>query len=154
MMALRSIAPPVAELYGPGRTVIVYTVAGIVGFLVTSLAFMFLPALPFLHGSAYTVGASASIFGLVGALVYYGRRSGSSLIRGQAMSWALTMFVFGLVMPGIDNFAHAGGFLGGYLTGLVLDPLKPERIDHLVVAVVCLFLSVISVLASVITAFV
>ena len=35
-------------------------------------------------------------------------------------------------MPGIDNWAHAGGFAGGYLAGIWLDPLKPERMDHMV----------------------
>jgi membrane associated rhomboid family serine protease len=42
-----------------------------------------------------TVGASAPIFGLMGALVYYGRRGGSRHIHGQAVSMALMMFIFG-----------------------------------------------------------
>ena len=105
-----------------------------------------------MRGGQFTVGASAAIFGLLGALVYYGRRSGSSLVHGQALSWALTMFVFGLVMPGVDNYAHAGGFAGGYLTGRLLDPLKPEQINHLFLAVVCLALSVLAIVASVIHA--
>ena len=91
-----------------------------------------------------------SIFGLLGALVYYGRRSGSSLVHGQAMSWAVTMFLFGLIMPGIDNWAHAGGFGGGYLAALALDPRKPERVDHLMAALVCLTLTIASVVASVV----
>ena len=97
-----------------------------------------------------TVGASASIFGLLGSLVYYGRRSGSSLVRGQALSWAMTGFVFGFLMPGIDNYAHAGGFAGGYLAGRWLDPLKPERINHTAIAVVCLIVSVLSIVGSVV----
>jgi rhomboid protease GluP len=51
-------------------------------------------------------------------------------------------------MPGIDNYAHAGGFVGGYLAGWLLDPLKPERIDHLVIAVLCLVASLASIAAS------
>ena len=43
--------------------------------------------------------------------MHYGRKSGSSLIRTEAKSYAITMFIFGLIMPGIDNYAHAGGFL-------------------------------------------
>ena len=35
---------------------------------------------PLLRGAQFTIGASASIFGLLGALVYYGRRSGSHLV--------------------------------------------------------------------------
>jgi rhomboid protease GluP len=97
-----------------------------------------------------TVGASAPIFGLLGAVVYYGRRSGSRMAHSQAWSWAVTMFVFGLIMPGVDNYAHAGGFAGGYLAGQLLDPLKPERIDHMLWAVGCLALSVLSIVASVV----
>ena len=61
------------------------------------------------------MGASASIFGLLGALVHYGEERQRQLIRaGEAMRYAMIMFVFGLIMPGVDNFAHAGGFIGGY----------------------------------------
>jgi hypothetical protein len=52
-------------------------------------------------------------------------------------------------MPGIDNYAHAGGFGGGYLAGRLLDPLKPERIDHVLVAVGCLAASLLAVVVSV-----
>ncbi len=70
------------------------------------------------------------------------------------MSWALTVFVLGLIMPGVDNYAHAGGFVGGYAVARVLDPLKPEQINHMFVAVVCLVLSVLAILASVVHALV
>ena len=44
------------------------------------------------------------------------------------------------------------GFAGGYLSSLILDPLKPERVDHLAVAVVCLLVTFIAIVWSVITA--
>jgi hypothetical protein len=53
-------------------------------------------------------------------------------------------------MPGIDNYAHAGGFGGGYLAALLLDPLKAERGDHVLIAVICLGLSIASIVASVV----
>jgi rhomboid protease GluP len=151
MLWIRQLAPPTAEMYGPGRTVIIYTVAGVCGFLLSSFMgayFGWLP-IPFLRGAQFTVGASASIFGLLGALVYYGRRSGSRHIGSQAVTYAVMMFVFGLVMPGVDNYAHAGGFAGGYLVSRILDPLRPERTDHLFVALLCLVATVVAVLVSV-----
>lgn len=149
MYWIRQLAPAVAELYGAGRMVIVYTVAGVVGFFVTSFVNVLLPGLSWpLGGAGVTVGASASIFGLLGAVFYYGRRSGSSLAYGQAKNLAVIMFIFGFIFPGVDNYAHAGGFLGGWLAGRFLDPLKAERIDHLAIAVVCLVLSVLSVIVS------
>ena len=94
-----------------------------------------------MRGAGFSVGASASIFGLLGAMVYYGRRTGSGLARQTGFQYALFMGVFGLIIPGIDNCAHAGGFVGGYLAALLLDPLKPERVDHMAIAVGCLSLT-------------
>jgi len=51
-------------------------------------------------------------------------------------------------MPGIDNFAHVGGFAGGYLAARALDPLKPERGDHQAMALILLVLTAASVVAS------
>ena len=149
MMWIRQLAPATADMYGPGRMVIIYTAAGVAGFALSSFAGMYLPNLLLLRGSPYTVGASASIFGLLGALVYYGRRGGSRMVGSQALSYALMLGVFGFVMPGVDNYAHAGGFGGGYLAARFLDPLKPERIDHIVIALACLAASVLAVVASV-----
>lgn len=151
MMWVRDLGPVVADVFGAGRMVIIYTVAGICGFLLSSFAAVFFPPLPLLRGANLTLGASASIFGLLGALVYYGRRTGSSLVRGQAVRYAVILGIFGLIVPGIDNFAHGGGFAGGYLAALWLDPLKPERIDHIVIALLCLAATVLSIAASIYT---
>lgn len=145
LLWVRQLAPATAELYGAGRSVIIYVVAGVAGFALSSFAGAYLPNLLILRGGQFSVGASASIFGLLGALVYYGRRTGSSAVHGQATSWALTMGLFGLVMPGIDNYAHAGGFAAGYLVSRILDPLTPERIDHLAIAAGCLVASLAAI---------
>jgi rhomboid protease GluP len=152
MMWVRDLGPVVADVYGAGRMVIIYTIAGACGFLLSSVAAMYLPPLPLLRGAQLTLGASAAIFGLLGALVYYGRRTGSHLVRSEAIRYAVILGFFGLIMPGIDNFAHAGGFVGGYLASQLLDPLKPERIDHIVIALLCLLATVVSIAVSVITA--
>ena len=117
----------------------------------SSLAFVLFGGLPipFLSGAPYTLGASAAVFGLLGALVHYGRKSGSSLIRTEAKSYAITMFIFGLIMPGIDNYAHAGGFLGGYAASAMMNPLTRERGDHLLMAVGCLAATVLAIAFSV-----
>ena len=154
MMWVRQLAPATADLYGPGRMVIIYTAAAIAGFALSSFAGAYVPPLPsasipILRGGQFTVGASAPIFGLLGALVYYGRRGGSSHIGREALSYALMLGLFGFLMQGIDNYAHAGGFAGGYLASRLLDPLKPERIDHVGIAIICLAASLIAIVASV-----
>lgn len=141
MMWVRDIGPSTAEVIGPGRTIIIYVVSGVCGFLLSSVAGAFLPSLPLLSGAQLTVGASASIFGLLGALVHYGRSSGSSLMHAQAKQWAIMLFVMGLVMRGVDNYAHAGGFIGGYVMSAFFKPATRERGDHLLVAVLLLLLT-------------
>lgn len=158
MMSLRNIGPSMVEIIGPGRTVIIYVIAGVCGFLLSSIMGAAIPIIAMLPlplfilrllvGAQLTVGASASIFGLLGALMHYGRKSGSHYIHGQAKQWALIMFVYGLLMPGIDNWAHAGGFLGGYVMSAFFNPLTREKGDHVLIAVLCLLVSLAAVVAS------
>jgi len=151
MYALRQLGPTLIDIMGPARTIIIYTVAGASGFLVSSLAGRLLIGIPlpfFLRGPQLTVGASAAIFGLVGALVHYGNK-GSSLVKQWAMSYVIMAAVFGILMPGIDNYAHAGGFAGGYLMSAFFNPMTRERGDHLLVAFLCLAASALALVASV-----
>jgi rhomboid protease GluP len=151
MMWTRNLGPTTAEVVGPARSIVIYTVAGACGFLLSS--FMgseygfYIPLLG--RGAGLTVGASASIFGLLGALVHYGNKSGSSYIHAEAKRYALILFVFGLIMPGVDNFAHAGGFIGGYATSAFFNPLTRERGDHMLMAVICLAATFLAIAFSV-----
>ena len=56
--------------------------------------------------------------------------------------------VIGLIIPMIDNWAHIGGFAGGYLAARWLDPLRDENAKHYVAAAICLALTAASILAS------
>ena len=142
---IRILAPTAAELYGAGRMVVIYTISSIVGFLVSSSIGL---VVPFFSGAALTVGASAPILGLLGALVHYGRRTGSSIVGRQAWSYAIFMIAFGFLMSGVDNWAHLGGFAGGYLASMMVDPRRPERGNDLLLALVCLVLTAASIVAS------
>jgi rhomboid protease GluP len=146
------MGPAMADMLGPARTVIIYTVGGVAGFALSSFAGAFLPALPFLRGAELTVGASASVFGLIGALYHYGRTS--SIARQQANFIIVQAVMFGLLFgpnAGIDNYAHLGGFAGGYLMSAFLNPLTRERGDHVIVAIVCLAASALAVIVSIVT---
>ena len=83
----------------------IFNVAGASGFLLSDLA-----------SSTPTIGASGSIFGLLAALIVYGRKRGGAEMTAQLWQWAVLMFVMGFVMSGVNNFAHAGGFAGGWVT--------------------------------------
>jgi rhomboid protease GluP len=142
MMWIRQLAPVTAHVYGASRLVIIYTVSSITGFTLSTLG-----------GITLTLGASAPLFGLFGALVWAGKRTGSVEMGRQALIYAVIFLVFGFIMPGIDNFAHIGGFIGGFLTALVLDPLKKENFSNMVTALICLILTGLSVLVSVVSAY-
>jgi rhomboid protease GluP len=150
MLSLRQLAPAVADLFGPGRTVIIYTAGAVAGFSMSSLMGTLLPGVRFIGGSDLTVGASASICGLIGAVLAYGHRSGSSQARAYATQSMIMVVIYGFMLSYIDNWAHIGGFGGGYLAAKILDPLKPERVDHMVIALGCIVLSFISIVVSLI----
>jgi rhomboid protease GluP len=74
-------------------------------------------------GHPFTIGASGAIFGLLGAMVAFGQKRGGTfgaMVLRQYGQWALLLFVLGFLMPGVNNVAHAGGFVGGFAAGLAL----------------------------------
>ncbi|HVS03516.1 MAG TPA: rhomboid family intramembrane serine protease [Thermoanaerobaculia bacterium] len=152
MMAIRAIAPAVVHLYGPGRTTILYVVSGATGFAMSSLS-PFLPGLLrlVLGAGTFTVGASAALFGLLGALLHYSRRGGVAALGQQIWVWVGGMLLLGLVLRGIDNWAHIGGLAGGWLLAYWLDPLQPERVDHMLVGLLLLLASLAAIGISVLT---
>ncbi|HEY3217364.1 MAG TPA: rhomboid family intramembrane serine protease [Candidatus Eisenbacteria bacterium] len=104
VMWIRNLAPAVTDVFGPARGFVIFSVAGAAGFLISNL---------FTHSPS--VGASGSIFGLLAALVVYGRKRGGAAMTAQLWQWAIVMFVMGFLMPGVNNLAHAGGFAGGWV---------------------------------------
>jgi rhomboid protease GluP len=129
VLALRQLGPAVEEFYGRPRTFLIFTLSGVIGFAVSNAL-----------GVLFTVGASASVFGFLGAMVHFGRSRGGAYgvaIVRQYWQWALVIFVMGFLMPGVNNAAHAGGFLGGYLAALLLgyEGARPERGWHALAAV-------------------
>jgi rhomboid protease GluP len=150
MMWVRDLGPALVDLIGTPRTIIIYVVSGVCGFLLSSVLGYIGPPIPIFHGASLTLGASASILGLLGALLHYGRTSGSRLIHGTALNYAIILFVMGLIMPGVDNSAHAGGFIGGYAMSAFFNPLTRERGDHMLVAIICLVATLVAIIASVV----
>jgi len=149
MMWVRNLAPICVAIYGPSRTVILYTVSSMLGFILSTLG-LFAPRLlaVVMGRGVLTVGASAAVFGLLGATVYAGRRGIASALGRQMWMYAIVLFVFGLVFPGVDNWAHLGGFIGGFGMGKWLDPFKREGTDHMVIALICLVATVAAIAAS------
>lgn len=138
LLWIRQLAPAVGDIYGPSRLVVIYTVASITGFSLSTLAENFL-----------TVGASAPIFGLFGALIWAGHKTGRTEMRSQAVIYAVVLLVFGFLMPNVDNAAHIGGGIGGLVAAVVLNPLKRETMGNVVLALLCLVATLASLLLSI-----
>ena len=132
MAAFRQLSAVVVREYGTRRMFAIYTLSGVAGFLVSYLA-----------GVALTIGASAGVCGLVGAILYYGKSRGGAYgtaLYKQVGVWVIIMFVFGFVVPGINNWGHGGGIAAGALLGYFLgyDERKRESAFHKTLAALCL----------------
>lgn len=131
MMALRQLGPLVAREFGTHRMFAIYTIGGVLGFF-----------LSFLAGVQFTIGASAALCSLIGALLFYGKSRGGvygRAIYSQVGSWAIMIFVFGLLVPGINNWGHGGGMVAGaalaYLLGY--NERRREMPGHRLLGVAC-----------------
>ncbi|MCG8607247.1 rhomboid family intramembrane serine protease, partial [bacterium] len=147
VMWIRQLGPVVEDFYGISRAFVIFTLAGVTGFLFSSYAFILSPS----FAVGYTIGASGSIFGLLGALVYYGRQRGGTFgaaVYRQTGQWAIVLFIFGFLFPGVDNFAHAGGFIGGYLSASFFgySESKPETRTHQLLALGAIAMTVLAFL--------
>jgi rhomboid protease GluP len=131
VMWIRNLGPVVTEVYGPARAFVIWSIAGAAGFLISNLA----------SGSP-SIGASGSIFGLLSALIVYGRRRGSSMLTTQLWQWAVLMFAMGFFMSGVNNWAHAGGFGGGWVTAEAMrfsdEKRESPRVQVLALALLAL----------------
>ena len=119
MLALRQIAPLIIQEYNISRMFIIYTLGGIAGFMVSYLA-----------GVEFTIGSSAAVCSLIGAALYFGKNRGG--MYGQAVyrqvgGWVIGIFAFGILIPGINNWGHAGGILAGALLGALMGYREKRR---------------------------
>jgi rhomboid protease GluP len=131
LIALHRMAPLVSQEYGSSRMFIIYTFGGIGGFM-----------LSYLVGIPLTIGASAAICALLGSLLYYGKNRGGahgSIVFREVGGWVVSLFVFGFIVPGINNWGHGGGVISGLLLGMLLgyNEKKRETTFHHILAIAC-----------------
>jgi rhomboid protease GluP len=124
LYALYSLGPLVESYFGHFRFTAIYLIGGLFGSL-ASYAFSDAPA----------AGASGAIFGLAGCLtLYFFRYRENFGARGRAILYNMLVviginLVFGLSQPGIDNWGHMGGLIGGALvTAGLLPSYRPPTI--------------------------
>ena len=122
MWVLMDIGPQIEELYGSARYLFIYVITGVGGYIVSSAI-----------GGRPSVGGSGALLGLIGVLlaITMGHQSaGMRMLRGQLIRWLIYILVWGLLFPGIDNYAHLGGLASGFLLGKIMvsrPPATPEE---------------------------
>jgi rhomboid protease GluP len=117
MWVLMDIAPQIEELYGSARFFFLYVATGIAGFVLSSAT------------NHFSVGASASLLGLIGVMLSLTTRRGGygmQMLRKQLIMWLVYIAVLGLIIRGVDNWAHAGGLAAGFLLGRVMADRTPS----------------------------
>jgi membrane associated rhomboid family serine protease len=111
MVFLYTIGPGVESLFGKTRYVTIFVLAGLLGSIAS-----------FALTTAISAGASGALFGLLGAYLYFwlkepkaGKQIGRAVVQLVAYN-----LLFGLLVKVVDNWAHLGGLLGGFLAAVII----------------------------------
>lgn len=140
---LLQIGPQVEMYYGTRRMVVIYFSSTALGFLASTIT-----------SRALSVGASAGLFGLMGALLAITLRHegrAADTMRSSFLTIIGINLVYGFINPVIDNAAHIGGLVAGLLVGLAagrpkLLPTHPYERFWQLLAAVCVILTAVAYL--------
>lgn len=132
MYALYIIGPQLESFYGKAKYLIIYLFSAVMGSLFSCL---------FTNG--VSAGASGAIFGLFGALLYFGyhyRVYLGSVIRSQIIPLLIFNFALGFMLSGIDVSSHIGGLIGGILMSMTLGvkykSSNSEKINGTIITII------------------
>jgi len=133
MYALYILGKDIESFFGKAKFIFIYLISALVGSFVSII---------FIDEYAVSAGASGAIFGLMGSLLYFGynyRVTLNNSINKQIIPIILINLFIGFMGSGINNYAHLGGLLGGYLAstavGVKYKSSKSEKINGSIVLV-------------------
>jgi rhomboid protease GluP len=149
MMWTRNLGPVIEDGFGRARFFNLFVISGVTGFLLSNAT-----------SGAPTIGASGAVFGLLAAGIVYGRQRGGTFgdsVQRQSWGYAVALLALGFLWPGggINNWAHMGGFAGGYVLSriLITRAHRPESPVEQLLAVVLAIVSIGAVVVSVLLNF-
>ena len=134
MYSIYAIGPTVEYFYGKLKFIFIYFYSAIIASLFVLI---------FQGDGVVTAGASGAIFGLMGALLYFGYSyrgyMGNRIISSVVSVILLNLFI-GFTTPGISNAAHIGGLIGGlamsYMLGANIDEKKTVKINGIIITII------------------
>jgi rhomboid protease GluP len=134
MWVLVDLGPTVEELYGSARFFFLYIVCGIGGYILSSSSpYIGLLRALGIASSGSSIGASGAIVGLIGillAITYRRRSAGMQQLRSQLFRWVIYLVLWGFFFPGIDNMAHLGGGITGFILGKFMADRQPSTTEE------------------------
>lgn len=120
MYSLYVVGRQIEDFFGKWRYLVIYLLSGICGSLL-SVGF---------NPDVLAVGASGAIFGLFGAMLYFGynyRGYIGTIVRSQVLPIVVYNLLIGFFIPGIDMFAHIGGLVGGLMVANMLGTIENKK---------------------------
>ena len=130
MYALYIIGSQVENYFGKIKYIIIYITSAITASLLSML----------LNMNTASIGASGAIFGLMGALLYFGINYrvylGTALTK-EILPVIILNLLLGFTLSGVDNFAHLGGLIGGFLTTMAvgISIKKEDRVNGIILTI-------------------
>ena len=121
MYSLYVLGTQVESKFGKIRYIIIYLISAIAGGLLSAGFTNFI-----------SVGSSGAIFGLSGAILYFGLRFRLYLkdaVKTRILPIILLNLAIGFIIPGIDNACHIGGLIAGFLSAMVVG-IPNDKDNH------------------------
>ena len=121
MYSLYVIGTQIETYLGRFKYLTIYLISGICGGMLSCIA-----------SHSASVGASGAIFGLLGAMAYFGyhyRLYLGNVLKNEIIPIIAINLFIGFTVPGIDNFCHIGGLVGGFFTTMALG-IKNKTEGH------------------------
>jgi rhomboid protease GluP len=135
MYALYIIGSQIESFFGSIKYLVIYLFSALTGSLL-SMAFL---------GDTWSIGASGAIFGLFGSMLYFGynyRVYLGSTVKTQIIPLIVINLLIGFAIPGIDQFAHLGGLIGGIIismaVGLKYKTSRVERLNGVILSILAM----------------
>lgn len=133
--ALYVLGGQIESFFGKFKYIIIYLFSGLTGSLLSIT----------LSGNVGSIGASGAIFGLMGALLYFGyhyRVYLGNVIKSQIVPLILLNLAIGFISSGIDNWGHIGGLIGGIVITMALGVKEKssnfEKINGWIICIIFL----------------
>ena len=130
MYALYVVGPRVEDFFGKKKFLLIYFISGISASLLSVG----------LNENVSSVGASGAIFGLFGALLYFGyayRGYVGTMVRSEILPVIIINLLISFMLPGIDVWGHIGGLIGGIIAAYMVGTIENKKYQ---ISNICLFI--------------